>query len=241
MKKTVTQADWDRMKATFEPKAEPPPPACPDCKDTGWKDGVEEAHGCDPIHGVTRCGCQIRKIAAERAKNAIESLDKMFHDADLYKFEEKNDWQGRAHAIVVSEPLESYLFTGPNDRGKTYLMAAQFRACMEAGVECHFRTARQLVDELRKHETTDGYISDVWDKADAHPEYHLFIDDIDKVNFERTGFRQEILFELINKIYARLNGITFTSNMSLHDLAKNGIISISVGRRLDERCTIVEF
>ena len=66
--------------------------------------------------------------------------------------------------------------------GKTHLLYAQYRETVLAGkVHCHVRTTRELVEELRRAESDDGFDSPVITSAYGPSPYHLSWDDVDKL------------------------------------------------------------
>jgi hypothetical protein len=68
--------------------------------------------------------------------------------------------------------------------------------------------------------------------------YHLFWDDIDKL--KPTDFKSEVLFDLVDSLYRRRHGLTFTGNFYLRDLVEHERMHPAIVRRLDDMCKLVE-
>ena len=156
---------------------------------------------------------------------------------------------GQQNALVKmrEKPEGNYLITGLFSRGKTHLMVAQYRHMALAGEKCELRSARSLIEELRKHDTQEPgreFVSPVLQMINLSPAGHLFIDDIDKAP-ARTGFRMEMLFDLFDTIKRRQIGLTVTSNLPLiskdpgkQDLRK--VLGEPVVSRLYRICTEIQ-
>lgn len=105
------------------------------------------------------------------------------------------------------DPSGSYYLNGSYGSGKTHLLYAQYREMVLAGeTKCHVRTTRELVEELRRAEFDDDFISPVIIAASKSDAYHLFWDDIDKL--KPTDFKTEVLFDLVDNLYRQKHGIT---------------------------------
>jgi hypothetical protein len=112
------------------------------------------------------------------------------------------------------------------------MLYAQYCEVVLAGRTCcHVRTTRELVEELRRAELYDGFISPVIAAASGPESYHLFWDDIDKLKL--TDFRTEVLFDLVDTLYRRKLGLTVTGNYSLRDLADRERKHPTIVRRLE--------
>jgi DNA replication protein DnaC len=136
-------------------------------------------------------------------------------------------------------PEESWYLAGSYGSGKTHLYYAQYRRLATAGgILIHARTTRELVEELRKAEFESGFVSPVMQAACAPAPYHLFWDDIDKLKV--TDFKTEVLFELVDALYARKHGLTVTANYSLGDLVAGEWLHPAIVRRLDDMCRVIE-
>lgn len=123
-------------------------------------------------------------------------------------------------------------------------MICQYRKMAEQGIPCELRTAKDLVDELRKAETpaiepgTTSFESPILKLVNLSPTGHLFIDDIEKAGV-RSGFRSESLWHLFDTMKRRQIGLTFTSNLPM-DLPGKKCLSTEltdqVVSRLDVLC-----
>jgi DNA replication protein DnaC len=199
--------------------------------------------------GVRRCDCQKRKIAEERIRVILRDWPE-YQKADLETYRPRKDCvcQENAFLKMRENPHGSYLLTGSYSRGKTHLMVAQYRHLALAGEGCLLRTARGLIEELRKHDTPPEnekeFISPVLQMVNLSDAGHLFIDDIDKAP-ARSGFRLEMLFDLFDTIKRRQLGLTVTSNLPLisKDARKQdlrAVLSEPVASRLYRICTPIE-
>ena len=126
------------------------------------------------------------------------------------------------------------------------LMAAVKRTCyaqyrevvLAGGIRCHVRTTRDLVEELRRAEFDEDYISPVIAAAGKPERYHLFWDDIDKL--KPTEFKTEVLFNLVDSLYRQKHGLTVTGNYSMRDLVEHERMHPAIVRRLNYMCKVVE-
>jgi chromosomal replication initiation ATPase DnaA len=60
----------------------------------------------------------------------------------------------------AQDPGGSWYLTGPYGSGKTHLLYAQYRELVTAGqVRCQVRTTRELVEELRRAEFDEDFVS----------------------------------------------------------------------------------
>ena len=123
--------------------------------------------------------------------------------------------------------------------GKTHLLYAQYRAITAAGkTRCHVRNSRELVEELRRVELDDRFVSPIMAAATSREPYHLFWDDIDKLKL--TDFKTEVLFELVDTLYRQKHGLTVTANYSLRELVERERMHPAIVRRLDDTCRVIE-
>jgi DNA replication protein DnaC len=131
-----------------------------------------------------------------------------------------------------------WYLTGGYGSGKTHLLYAQYREMVLAGnTRCHVRTTRDLIEELRRAELDDGFVSSVLAAASGSTHYHLFWDDADKLKL--TDFKTEVLFDLVDSLYRRNHGLTVTSNYSMRDLIERERMHPAIVRRLDDMCRVV--
>ena len=116
---------------------------------------------------------------------------------------------------------------------------AQYREIVISGkVRCHVRTTRELVEELRRAEFEDDFVSPVIAAASRRAPYHLFWDDIDKLKL--TDFKTEVLFDVVDSLYRQKHGMTITGNYSMRDLIERERMHPAIVRRLDDMCCVVE-
>jgi DNA replication protein DnaC len=129
--------------------------------------------------------------------------------------------------------------TGAYGNGKTHLLYAQYRELVLAGkIRCHVRTTRELVEELRRAELDEGFISPVVASALCSEPYHLFWDDIDKLKL--TDFKTEVPFDLVDTLYRQKHGLTITGDYSMRELVERERMHPAIFRRLDAMCVAVE-
>lgn len=243
-------AATDRLRQQLEeavsPSGDPTEYRCVVCKDVGWLVAEQDGLSCSK-----RCEC--RKQAIAKAKlSAIADEFPEFAGAQLHPFTAKNPGQRDAHAIITSDPLKSYFLHSTYGRGKTFLLVAQFRYLIDKGIPCAIRTSKQLVDELKKAELSQGldaepYISPVMDAAANYEKFHLFWDDCEKAA-ARTDFRQEAIFDLVDTLYRRKLDLTITSNLPIFDPnandAKPTDLRFKLGnatvRRINDMCRKIQ-
>jgi DNA replication protein DnaC len=173
-----------------------------------------------------------------------------YASADLWEMKGiKGVGQANALTTMRENPRGSYFLTGYYNRGKTHLLVAQYRHIALLGERCIIRSARDLMDELRKAEIPPQSDKDVFESAvlqmvNMAPTGHLFIDDIDKIT-ARSEFRLEALFDLFDTIKRRQLGLTVTSNIplisnsqSIQDL--RNILGNNAVSRLDRICRVID-
>ena len=172
-----------------------------------------------------------------RAARLVE-IPERFRESSFESYRPKNRNQEWALAQMRENTGGSFYLNGSYGSGKTHLLYAQYRQMVLAGkMRCHLRTTRELVEELRRSEFDDGFISPVISAAAKSDPYHLFWDDIDKL--KPTEFKTEVLFDLVDSLYRQNHGLTVTSNYSMRDLVERERLHPAIVRRLDDMCTEV--
>ena len=205
-------------------------PACRVCSDTGWR----RAEGEEFI-GLKRCECVKERIRAAR----LAEIPERFRESSFETYRPKNRKQEWALAQMREDPGGNFYLTGSYGSGKAHLLYAQYRAMVIAGkTRCHVRTTRELVEELRRAEFDDGFVSPVIAAASKPDRYHFFWDDVDKL--KPTDFRTEVLFNLVDSLYRQNHGLTVTSNFSMRDLVERERLHPAIVSRLDNMCRLVE-
>jgi DNA replication protein DnaC len=203
---------------------------CSKCCGTGWR----RANGEEFI-GFRRCECVRARIQAER----LSAIPELFKNSTFDSYRPHDQRQERALALMRNDPGGSFYLTGAYGNGKTHLLYAQYREAVLAGkIRCHVRTTRELVEELRRAELDDDYISPTIASASGPEHYHLFWDDIDKLKL--TDFRTEVLFDLVDTLYRHKHGLTVTGNHSMRDLVDRERMHPAIVRRLDDMCRVIE-
>jgi DNA replication protein DnaC len=200
------------------------------CGGTGWLRA-----DTDEFIGFRRCACVRARVQAER----LSAIPELFRNATFESYRSRNQRQERALATMQGDPGGNWYLTGAYGNGKTHLLYAQYRELVMAGKSrCHMRTTRELVEELRRAELDDGYISPVMASVSRPDPYHLFWDDIDKL--KTTDFKTEVLFDLVDTLYRHKHGLTVSGNLSLRDLVDRERLHPAIVRRVDDMCTVLE-
>jgi DNA replication protein DnaC len=163
----------------------------------------------------------------------------MFRGATFANYRPRNAGQEQALRLMKDAPEGSWYTSGPYGTGKTHLLYAQYREIVSDGrIRCHIRNSRELIEELKRAELDDDFVSPVMAGACARDPYHLFWDDIDKL--KSTDFKTEVLFELVDTLYRHKHGLTVTSNYSLRELVESERMHPAIVRRLDDMCHAIE-
>ena len=166
-------------------------------------------------------------------------IPERFKASTFKSFRPRNPRQQRALEMMKMKPSGSWYLTGSYGSGKTHLLYAQYREMvLTCKTRCHVRTTRDLVEELRRAEFDDAFVSPVVAAASKPEPYHLFWDDIDKL--KTTDFKTEVLFDLADTMYSQNHGLTITSNYSMRDLIERERMHPAIVRRLDDMCKVVE-
>jgi DNA replication protein DnaC len=166
-------------------------------------------------------------------------IPELFRDSTFESYRPRNPKQQRALELMRTNPACSFYMTGSYGSGKTHLLYAQYRELVLAGkTRCHVRTTRDLLEELRRAEFDDDFVSPVLAAASGSAPLHLFWDDIDKL--KPTDFKTEVLFDLVDNLYRQKHGLTVTGNYSMRDLVEHERMHPAIVRRLDDMCRVVE-
>jgi DNA replication protein DnaC len=184
---------------------------------------------------MKQCECVAQQA---RARN-LALIPERFKDSTFESFKPRDSKQVRALSMMQKDPSGSWYLTGAYGNGKTHLLYAQFREIVIFGkVRCHVCTTRDLVQELRRAEFDEDFVSPVLAAASKPAPYHLFWDDIDKLKL--TDFKTEVLFDLVDSLYRQKHGLTVTGNYSMRDLVEHERMHPAIVRRLDDMCRVVE-
>ena len=163
--------------------------------------------------GLKRCECVKERIRAAR----LAGIPERFRESSFESYRPKNPKQEWALRQMREDPGSNFYLTGSYGSGMTHLLYAQYRKMVVSGnTRCHVRTIRELVEELRRAEFDDGFISPVISSASKADPYHFFWDDVDKL--KPTDFKTEVLFDLVDSLYRQSHGLTVTSNYSMRNL-----------------------
>ena len=150
-----------------------PEPECRHCMDSGWRRVDMPGTAL-----MRQCEC----VAEKARMRALALIPERFRDSSFESFKPRDPKQQRALSGMRKDPGGSWYLTGAYGNGKTHLLYAQYRELASAGqVRCHVRTTRELVEELRRAEFDEDFVSPVIAAASRRHPYHLFWDDIDKL------------------------------------------------------------
>jgi DNA replication protein DnaC len=203
---------------------------CPHCRDSGWRQVDLPGRA-----GMRQCECVAKKARA----HYLELIPGRFKNSTFESFRPRDPKQQRALVLMQQALGGSWYLTGAYGNGKTHLLYAQYREIVISGkAHCHVRTTRELVEELRRAELDDNFVSPVLTAASKPAAYHLFWDDIDKLKM--TDFKTEVLFDLVDSLYRRKHGLTVTGNYSMRDLVEHERMHPAIVRRLDDMCRVIE-
>ena len=184
---------------------------------------------------MKQCDCVAEKARA----HYLTLIPERFRDSTFESFEQRDPKQQRALSLMRKDPSGSWYLTGAYGNGKTHLLYAQYREIVISGkARCHVRTTRELVEELRRAEFDEDFVSPVIAAASRRRPYHLFWDDIDKLKL--TDFKTEVLFDLVDSPYRQKHGLTVTGNYSMRDLVEHERMHPAIVRRLDDMCRVIE-
>ena len=202
---------------------------CPHCRDSGWRQVDLPGRA-----GMKQCECVAEKARARY----LAMIPERFKGSTFESFKPRDPEQQRALLLMRKDPGGSWFLTGAYGNGKTHLLYAQYRELVSAGqVRCHVRTTRELVEELRRAEFDEDFVSPVIAASSRCAPYHLFWDDIDKLKM--TDFKTEVLFDLVDSLYRHKHGLTVTGNYSMRDLVEHERMHPAIVRRLDDMCRVV--
>jgi DNA replication protein DnaC len=203
---------------------------CRICDDTGWRRAENEE-----FIGLKRCECVKEKIRTAR----LSVIPERFKATTFESYRPRNPKQQRALDLIRMDSAGSYYLTGSYGSGKTHLLYAQYRELVLAGkIRCHVRKTRDLVEELRRAEFDEGFVSPVLAASSGSAPFHLFWDDIDKL--KPTDFKTEVLFDLVDSLYRQNHRLTVTSNYSMRDLVDRERLHPAIVRRMDDICRLIE-
>ena len=203
---------------------------CPHCRDSGWRQVDLPGRA-----GMKQCECVAEKARA----HYLALIPERFKDSTFESFRPRDPKQQRALSLMLGDLGGSWYLTGAYGKGKTHLLYAQYREIVISGkVRCHVRTTRELVEELRRAEFDEDFVSPVLAAASKQAPYHLFWDDIDKLKM--TDFKTEVLFDLVDSLYRQKHGLTVTGNYSMGDLVEHERMHPAIVRRLDDMCRVIE-
>ena len=107
---------------------------------------------------MRQCECVAEKARARY----LALIPERFKDSSFESFKPRDPKQERALSLMRKDPGGSWYLTGAYGNGKTHLLYAQYREIVISGkVRCHVRTTRELVEELRRAEFDEDFVSPV--------------------------------------------------------------------------------
>jgi DNA replication protein DnaC len=203
---------------------------CPHCRNSGWRQVDLPGRA-----GMKQCECVAEKARAR----CLALIPERFRNSTFESIKPRDPKQARALSLMRNDLAGNWYLTGAYGNGKTHLLYGQYREIVISGnVRCHVRTTRELVEELRRAEFDEDFVSPVLTAASKTAPYHLFWDDIDKLKM--TDFKTEVLFDLVDSLYRQMHGLTVTGNYSMRDLVERERMHPAIVRRLDDMCRVIE-
>jgi DNA replication protein DnaC len=181
------------------------------------------------------------RVRGREGSGLLSGIDSgtLQENSTFESFKPRDPKHQRALSLMRTEVGGSFYLTGAYGNGKTHLLYAQYRELVTTGqVRCHARTTRELVEELRRAEFYEDFVSPVIAAASRHVPYHLFWNDIDKLKM--TDLKTEVLFDLVDSLYRQKHGLTVTGNYSMRDLVEHERVHPAIVRRLDDMCRVIE-
>jgi len=164
------------------------------------------------------------------------AIPERFRNCTFESYVPKNKKQREALDAIKTEKSGNYLIYGSYGSGKTHLLYAQYRYLrLIYGAGCFVRSTHDLIRELQDEELHEKESPVNWELKKENPIFHLFWDDADKMKV--SDYRQEILFDLIDRIYKHNQELTLTSNLTLAELQEK--LSPAICRRIDDMCKVV--
>lgn len=173
----------------------------------------------------------------ERRQLFIDENFPQFSDSTFENFTAKNKGQIEILDAMKADPSAPYFIHGVQGLGKTHLLIASFKQASEIH-QCELRSGWQLMEELRQAETDIAFISGI-QLALEKKNLHLFWDDIGKIAFDKTAFRMEVLFELIDEMSRKKLPFTATSNHNFLELQTECRMPAATARRLERMCSVM--
>ena len=124
---------------------------CRHCMDSGWR-----RVDLPGRPGMRQCEC----VAEKARKRALAKIPERFRDSSFESFKSRDSKQQRVLSLMRKDPGGSWYLAGAYGNGKTHLLYAHYRELVTAGqVRCQVRTTRELVEELRRAEFDEDFVS----------------------------------------------------------------------------------
>ena len=221
-------------------------PACPLCKDTGWR-------------GAQMCRCLRELCAQEQMKELSKLLDLGEQSFDTFRMDyySQSPYPGRGQSPrsnmeLVYElclnyaqkfgryPIRNLFLSGAPGLGKTFLSACIARAVSEAGHSVVYDTAGNVFAqfETRKFQRDSQDGQEARDETRRYLNCDLLI--LDDLGSElTTQFTQSALYELVNARLVAEKYTVISSNLSMQDVARRYMPQIA--SRLEGEYYLVEF
>ena len=201
-------------------------PACPLCKDTGWR-------------GAQMCRCLQELCAREQIAELSKLLDLGEQSFDTFCMDlySQSPWPGmpspRENMELIYEvclsyaqkfgrfPLRNLFLTGAPGLGKTFLSACIARTVSEGGHSVVYDTAGNVFAqfETRKFQRDSADGQEARDETRRYLNCDLLI--LDDLGSElTTQFTQSALYELVNSRLAGEKHTVISTNLSMEEVAR---------------------
>lgn len=210
------------------------PATCTHCEGTGYTLTDDVAKPC-------ACGAAKRHDLAKRI--AAATLPARFAGKSFADWRTSSAAQRQilarcqefARAFDPKRP-GGLLFTGNVGGGKTHLSVAILRAVLGRGFRGRYLNVCDFLDELRQSYRPDSPTAGD-DLIDEVLRADLIV--LDDLGAERvTGWVQERLYALINRLYERLKSVIVSTNLTLGQIADMGADQDTIGNvRVASRLT----
>ena len=184
---------------------------CDRCKGAGFV-YVDVPLGHPDFGKAVPCGC--------RKRNPASALPGRFQDTtfgsfDLSRNPNMREAFEKCEALVRGD-IESVFLYGPPGLGKTHLLAATVRWRLEHDQAAAFHECTEMLATVQSAQFDAERDIDTEIKALASPDYLMALDDLGTHN--RTAWREEQLYRVLNRRYGQRAPTIISSNTPLEEI-----------------------